>query len=204
MQPIFGGNAKMTVPETYFAFKHKLLDTSCFDQIQILQYNGKLYSLDTRRLFIIKQLQLQGKDELLNALSVKYYESEAQAPKTYQKLRTCKNLDILNVDLNQRSYGSGCCFVRKYCTVSAILHSDLDEHIVRDHLKQSYPLQFELYQTAKCKKCGSQMNISVCLDGRKHYTDGTCEQCKASLRKVDTQFRGRWQDLALENLVKKS
>ncbi|CAF3904956.1 unnamed protein product [Adineta steineri] len=134
IHPAFGNTKFMTVFEVYFAIKYNLMNLYRLTPIRIFEYEGQLWSVDNRRLWVMHQI---------NNWHIEGPYNESQSSTRFQELikkhRGLKGTSGEEVRF-RREAPCECC-------VDACNNQLLDEHIARIHLNMTLD---EIKNLSKC------------------------------------------------------
>jgi len=134
IHPTFANASRMTVFEVYFAIKYGLMALSRLPPIRVFEYEGNLWSVDNRRLWVMRQMN----------------EWRIEGPFTqYQSSVRFREFIMKHRGLNGTS-GEEVTFHRDApleCCVDAWNSGLLDEHLAVDHVKMTLD---EVKSLSKC------------------------------------------------------
>ena len=155
---------QMTLGEIYLALVYGLIDPGCFPSMAVIHHDKKIWCTDTRRLTLVKQMERQGKWDVLSSMRIHRVASGTSQYKDFVTNRLPalqrRGFDGLTVQVSDQK-GPTCCF-----DSSHRFRVDLEDHIIRDHLRQITLREFSDLTEFQCDMCHKATRIS-CTKSKK-------------------------------------
>ncbi|CAF3318841.1 unnamed protein product [Rotaria sp. Silwood2] len=186
----------MTLGEIYMTLIYGLIDPACLPSMAVIYHDNKVWCTDTRRLTLAKELERQGKWDVLELMRIHQVERNTAQYRDFVNHRLPamrrRGFNGLTVQVSDNR-GPTCCF-----NSDSRLRADLEDHIINDHLNYMTLKQFKDLAHFYCDMCHKTTQIT-CKKSTKASYYTIIRKCGCQPKNTH-RFSQPWTNITLQEL----